>query len=113
MAVKNSTSPVHAKDLVRTIHRLRDPKAVKDGIVQYLLDYKDWYIDNLLREHAEEILKDSCSIGGYDECMVSDSDDYVTSLEDYTEKLYCAIMQDVINIIETEETEELILNEFE
>lgn len=105
MADTRSTTPIKAKDLERhTI--LRKPSAVKEGIVQYLYDYKDWYIDNLLREHAEEILKDSCSIGGYDECMVSDSDDYVTSLEDYTEKLYCAIIQDVINIIETEEETE-------
>lgn len=105
MADTRSTTPIKAKDLERhTI--LRKPSAVKEGIVQYLYDYKDWYIDNLLREHAEEILKNSCSIGGYDECMVSDSDDYVTSLEDYTEKLYCAIIQDVINIIETEEETE-------
>lgn len=105
MADTRSTTPIKAKDLERhTI--LRKPSAVKEGIIQYLYDYKDWYIDNLLREHAEEILKNSCSIGGYDECMVSDSDDYVTSLEDYTEKLYCAIMQDVINIIETEEETE-------
>lgn len=110
--MKQSTSPIKAKDLERhTIYRR--PSAVKEEIIQYLFDYKDWYIDNLLREHAEEILKNSNSIGGYDECMVSDSDDYVTSLEDYTEKLYCAIMQDIINIIETEEeTEELVLNEF-
>ena len=84
----------------------RTPKEIKEGIIQYLFDYKDWYIDNLLREHAEEILKNNRSIGGYDECMVSDSDDYITALEDYTEKLYCAIMQDVINIIETEEETE-------
>ena len=91
-----------AKDI-----RYRKPREIKEGIIEYLYDYKDWYIENLLREHAEEILKNSCSIDGYDECMVSDSDDYVTSLEDYTEKLYCAIMQDIINIIETEdETEE-------
>lgn len=105
MADTRSTTPIKAKDLERhTI--LRKPSAVKEGIIQYLYDYKDWYIDNLLREHAEEILKNNSSIGGYDECMVSDSDDYVTSLEDYTEKLYCAIIQDVINIIETEEETE-------
>lgn len=87
--------------------KYRKPEEIKESIIEYLYDYKDWYIENLLREHAEEILKNSCSIGGYDECMVSDNDDYVTSLEDYTEKLYCAIMQDIINIIETEdETEE-------
>ena len=80
----------------------RTPKEIKEGIVQYLFDYKDWYIDNLLREHAEEIIKND-SIDGYDECVISDSDGYVTTLEDYTEQLYCAIMQDVINIIETEE----------
>ena len=84
----------------------RTPKEIKEGIIQYLFDYKDWYIDNLLREHAEEILKNNCSIGEYDECIVSDSDGYITSLEDYTEKLYCVIMQDVINIIETEEETE-------
>ena len=84
----------------------RTPKEIKEGIIQYLFDYKDWYIDNLLREHAEEILKNNCSIGEYDECIVSDSDGYITSLEDYTEQLYCAIMQDVINIIETEEETE-------
>lgn len=105
MADTRSTTPIKAKDLERhTI--LRTPSAVKEGIIQYLYDYKDWYIDNLLREHAEEILKNNSSIRGYDECMVSDSDDYVTSLEDYTEKLYYAIMQDVINIIETEEETE-------
>lgn len=84
----------------------RKPKEIKEGIIQYLFDYKDWYIDNLLREHAEEILKDDRSIDGYDECDISDSNGYITSLEDYTEKLYCAIMQDVINIIETEEETE-------
>lgn len=81
----------------------RTPKEIKEGIIQYLFDYKDWYIDNLLREHAEEILKNNCYIDGYDECIVSDSDGYITSLEDYTEELYCAIIQDIINIIETEE----------
>lgn len=84
----------------------RTPKEIKEGIIQYLFDYKDWYIDNLLREHAEEILKNNCYIDGYDVCIVSDGDGYITSLEDYTEKLYCAIMQDVINIIETEEETE-------
>lgn len=84
----------------------RTPKEIKEGIIQYLFDYKDWYIDNLLREHAEEILKNNCYIDGYDVCIVSDGDGYITSLEDYTEKLYCAIIQDVINIIETEEETE-------
>lgn len=84
----------------------RTPKEIKEGIIQYLFDYKDWYIDNLLREHAEEILKNNCYIDGYNECIVSDGDGYITSLEDYTEKLYCAIMQDIINIIETEEETE-------
>lgn len=83
----------------------RTPKEIKEGIIQYLFDYKDWYIDNLLREHAEEIIKND-SIDGYDECLISDSNGYVTTLEDYTEKLYCAIIQDVINIIETEEETE-------
>ena len=81
----------------------RTPKEIKEGIIQYLFDYKDWYIDNLLREHAEEILKNNYSIDEYDECIVSDSGDYIMPLEDYTEQLYCAIVQDVINIIETEE----------
>ena len=40
----------------------RTPKEIKEGIIQYLFDYKDWYIDNLLREHAEEILKNNCYI---------------------------------------------------
>lgn len=103
--MKQSTSPIKAKDLERhTIYRR--PSAVKEGIVQYIYDYKDWYIENLLREHAEEILKDNCSINEYDECIISDGDGYITSLEDYTEKLYCAIIQDVINIIETEEETE-------
>ena len=83
----------------------RTPKEIKEGIIQYLFDYKDWYIDNLLREHAEEIIEND-SVDGYNECLISDSNGYVTSLEDYTEKLYCAIMQDVINIIETEEETE-------
>ena len=95
------TKPTKAKNFTEHII-LNTTEAVKDDIVQFLNDHYQWYKENLLRDHAETILKE-CNSGPLDECLISDDDGFILPLEIFIEELYELIMINIYNVIETTE----------
>lgn len=85
--------------------RTRTPSEIKEDILNYLDDHKQWYTEYMLRDHVTDILKDTLLEADIDTCEVMDENGKTIPLDWFIETLYERIMQDIENVIEcTEET---------
>ena len=85
--------------------RTRTPSEIKEDILNYFNDYKQWYVENILRDHVTDILKDTHLEADIDTCEVIDEDGKTVPLDWFIEILYERIMQNIENVIAcTEET---------
>ena len=85
--------------------KYRKPKEIKDDILEYFYEHKQWYIENILRDHVTDILKSSNMNADMDICDIVDDNGNTIPLDWFVEILYERIMQNVENVIScTEET---------
>lgn len=83
----------------------RTPQEIKEDILEYFYDHKQWYIENILRDHVVDILKHAHMERDIDVCEVIDNCGRAIPLDWFVEILYERIMQNVENVIESTEEE--------
>ena len=83
----------------------RTPQEIKEDILEYFCDYKQWYIENILRDHVVDILKDAHLEADIDICEVTDDCGKTIPLDWFVEMLYERIMQNIENVVESTEEE--------
>ena len=89
-------------------NRMRTPQEVKEDILEYFYESKQWYMEHLLRDHATDILKSANMEADIDTCEVVDENGRTMPLDYFMEILYERIMQNVENVIEATDEKELI-----
>lgn len=88
--------------------KYRKPKEIKDDILEYFCESKQWYMENILRDHVADILKSASMNTDIDICDVVDDDGNTVPLDWFVEILYERIMQNVENVVaSTEEVKEM------
>lgn len=88
--------------------KYRKPKEIKDDILEYFYEHKQWYMENILRDHITDILTYGELEADIDICDVTDGSGKTIPLDWFVEILYERIMQNVENVIEaTEEVKEM------
>lgn len=86
--------------------KYRKPKEIKDDILEYFYDHKQWYMENILRDHVTDILKYSELEADIDVCDVTDGNGKTIPLDWFVEILYERIMTNVENVIAATEEKE-------
>lgn len=79
----------------------RTPQEIKEDILEYFCDYKQWYIENILRDHVVDILKYAHLEADIDVCDVTDGSYRTIPLDWFVEMLYERIMHNIENVIES------------
>lgn len=79
----------------------RTPQEIKEDILEYFCDYKQWYMENILRDHVVDILKDAHLDADIDVCEVTDDTGKTIPLDWFVEILYERIMQNIENVVES------------
>ena len=88
--------------------KYRKPKEIKDDILEYFCESKQWYMENILRDHVADILKSASMNTDIDICDVVVDDGNTVPLDWFVEILYERIMQNVENVVaSTEEVKEM------
>lgn len=86
----------------------RTPKEIKDDILEYLYEYNQWYMENILRDHVTEILAYGELEANMDICEITDGSGKTIPLDWFVEILYEKIMTNIDNVIAcTEEEKEI------
>lgn len=88
--------------------KYRKPKEIKDDILKYFYESKQWYMENILRDHVINILKDMGLEADIDICYIIDTSGKTIPLDWFVKILYERIMQNVENVIEATEEKESI-----
>ena len=83
----------------------RTPQEIKEDILEYFYDSKQWYMENLLRDHVVDILRDAHLEADIDSCDVTDDSGKTIPLDWFVEILYERIMQNIENVVESTEEE--------
>ena len=79
----------------------RTPQEIKEDILEYFCDYKQWYMENILRDHVVDILKDAHLEADIDICEVIDDSGKTIPLDWFVEILYERIMHNIENVVES------------
>lgn len=79
----------------------RTPQEIKEDILEYFCDSKQWYMENILRDHVVDILKDAHLEADIDICEVIDDTGKTIPLDWFVEILYERIMHNIENVIES------------
>ena len=86
--------------------KYRKPKEIKDDILEYFYEHKQWYMENILRDHVIDILKYSELEADIDVCDITDGSGKTIPLDWFVEILYERIMTNVENVIAATEEKE-------
>ena len=79
----------------------RTPQEIKEDILEYFYDSKQWYMENILRDHVVDILKDAHLEADIDSCDVTDDSGKTIPLDWFVEILYERIMHNIENVVES------------